>query len=165
MTTKQSLRRDCFAPLAMTVLIFSFVLQPCVLFAKGKKEKIEDTDHNGKPDAWSKYDSCGQLKTKAKDTNGDGKPNQFIEFIKGRNLILKESDRNFDGKIDKRSLQEWGERRLVPGQPPIPGYVSLWTEEDNNFDGIVDVYKERHTSTPKESRAGKPIDTRSSHNS
>lgn len=94
---------------------------------------------------------------KASDTNGDGKPDKFYTFLKGRMLVLREYDRNFDGKIDRRALAEWGTIRYGPGQPPMPGYLNLWSEEDNDFDGKIDVYKERGNKNPPRDRIGKPI--------
>ncbi len=95
-------------------------------------------------------------KITAKDTNGDGKPDQFKQFLKGRSLVLHEYDRNFDGKIDMRKLSEWAMIRPVPGESPLPGYRTVRREEDNDFDGIVDVYYDRNDKDSR-LRVGKKI--------
>ena len=123
-----------------------------------------DKDGDGKPDVWYQYDKAGHLKRSASDSNHDGKPDQFKEMIKGRNVVLREYDRNFDGKIDRRAMTEWDpDKKLqtfVNGRmqrTPMPGYVTLWSEEDNDYDGKIDVYRERGNKNPPKDKIGKPI--------
>ena len=106
-------------------------------------------------------------KINGKDTNGDGKPDRFSLFVKGRELVLREADRNFDGKIDRRALQRWnGDKKIRTfinnrvSSIPTPGYENVWVEEDNDYDGKVDVYKEKGKKDAGNDRVGKPIDTR-----
>ena len=73
--------------------------------------------------------------------------------------MLKEYDRNFDGRIDQRKLVTWSPERLkIPGQGAIPGYVPLWVEGDDDFDGLIDVYTEKGNKNPSNQKIGKPID-------
>jgi hypothetical protein len=95
--------------------------------------------------------------SKETDTNQDGRTDQVKTFLKGRQLVLTEFDRNFDGKVDRRKLSQWGMKRLVPGEPPIPGYETLFVEEDNNFDGKIDVYREKGNKNASK-KIGQPID-------
>lgn len=129
-------------------------------YVNGKKHHGEGASRfDGKIDTGYIYSTKGVLRQIAKDTNGDGKPDQFITMLKGRNLMLKESDRNFDGRIDQRKLVTWSAERLkIPGQTPIPGYIPLWTEGDDNFDGKIDIYTERGNKNPSKEKMGKPID-------
>ena len=120
-----------------------------------------DQDGDGKPERWDTFDSHGQMKTLASDSNHDGKPDFFQEYLKGRDLVLREYDRNFDGKIDERMLMQWDNNKKLPtfvrGKPgwiPIPGYTWLWIEEDNDFDGKIDVYDERGNDHPSKTRIG-----------
>ena len=126
----------------------------------GVKHHGEGASHfDGKIDCWYTYGPNGALRQMAKDKNGDGRPDEFYTMLKGRNLMLKEADRNFDGRIDKRSLVVWSPSRIkIPGQAPIPGYLTLWSEEDNNFDGKIDVYREKGNKSPSQEKIGKPID-------
>ena len=135
------------------------------LFAAPKSEAL-DEDKDGKIDAWFKYDNEGHLKKTARDTNKDGIPDTFTEMPKGRNLVLRESDRNFDGQIDRRWLTEWDpnkrlmtgmNRNNIPQYTAVPGYVTLWAEEDNDFDGKIDVFHEKGNKNPSKERLGKPI--------
>ncbi len=125
------------------------------------REETADVDKDGKIDRWLQYDEKGAMKRDALDTNKDGKPDYWREFVKGRALIIREKDKNLDGKADYRSMDEWQIRKIptVPGQPAIqiPGYVSLWREEDTDFDGKIDVYKERGNAGLKKNRIGQPI--------
>ena len=128
-----------------------------VQFKKGMRFlKATDTDFNGTEDTWAFYDAKGHLMGNARDTNNDGKPDQFRQLLRGRDLILREFDRNFDGKIDMKKVSEWGIVRRATNQPPVPSYVTLEREEDNNYDGLVDSYYYRYDrqSTKK---IGKPI--------
>jgi len=131
-----------------------------VKFKHGKRYSAEnDKNFDGKIETWDYYGSNGALIRSAKDTNGDGKPDQFKHMVNGRDLILKEDDRNLDGRVDKRWLVQWGERKLGPGLPSIPGYITLWKEEDNDYDGKIDLYKEKGSKTPSRDRIGQSIDT------
>ncbi len=129
-------------------------------------QKTEDKNKDGRIDAWYVYDANGRLKKTARDSNNDGKPDLYRELIKGRMLVLKSSDRNFDGRIDKRTLDEWKADKTITTylnnraqKLPNPGYVPLWTEEDNDYDGKTDVYKERGNKNPPRDKIGRPIDT------
>lgn len=129
----------------------------------------EDSNGDGKTDAWYYYNDKGVLTYVVADTNKDGQPDTVRRFLKGRNLVLREYDRNFDGKIDKRVLTQW-DPNLTISVPngnkmtriPRPGYVALWTEEDNNYDGKIDVYKERGNKNPDQKRIGQPMDNEDS---
>ena len=147
------------------MLIF-FIQGGIALAAAPRVEKL-DADKDGKTDTWKYYDPQGHLSKSAHDSNGDGKPDQFKEMLKSRNLVLREYDRNFDAKIDKRSLVQWNPNKKVPSGMVnnrlqylnIPGYDTLWTEEDNDFDGKVDAYREHGNKNPSTERIGKPIDS------
>ena len=131
-----------------------------IYYQNGQKHHGESASHfDGKIDTWYIYGEKGVLRQIGKDTNGDGKPNQFITMIKGRNLILKEYDRNFDGRIDKRKLVEWSASRLrLPRQAPLPGYVPLWIESDDNYDGKIDKYTEKGNKNASKEKIGQMID-------
>lgn len=139
-----------------------------VEFHNGKKFKAEeDRNFDGRIDTWYVYDAEGHSKHTANDSNGDGKPDKFTELLKGRNLVMREYDRNFDGRIDKRQLCQWDPDKRIPmfinnrmEYTPNPGYAVLWTEEDNNYDGKVDVYKEKGNKNPSKDRIGKLIEAR-----
>ena len=131
-----------------------------VKFKGGFRTAAEnDLNFDGKVDSWDFYDSKGILSRTAKDRNGDGKPDQFNHMLKGRMTVLKESYRNFDGRIDRRQLDQWGMRKFGPGIPAVPGYITVWMEEDTDYDGKVDVYKEKGNRSPSKARIGQPIDT------
>ncbi|OGW91491.1 MAG: hypothetical protein A3D28_02390 [Omnitrophica bacterium RIFCSPHIGHO2_02_FULL_63_14] len=123
----------------------------------------QDSDFDGRVDRWFIYDQKGSLRKSAQDKNKDGKPDSFRELVKGRSLVLQEQDRNFDGRIDRRSLLEWKPDRKMPLYTNrleyliVPGYVSLWTEEDKDFDGKIDVYTNK-AKKGSPSRVGQPID-------
>ena len=132
--------------------------------ASPKTEKL-DKNNDGKTDTWLDRDEKGALKYSAKDTNGDGKPDVFTQYIKGRNLILREFDKNDDGKIDERALVQWDSNRRTPlydgGRMtciPTPGYTALWVEEDKDFDGKIDVYREKGNKNPPKDKIGQPIE-------
>lgn len=135
-------------------------LRPVLLFAAPRTERADEN-------TWFTYDDQGELKIVAKDTNKDGKPDSFTTFLKGRNLVLRESDRNFDGKIDRRWLTQWNAGRRLPlglinnrlEYVTVPGYTTLWSEEDNDFDGKIDAVTERGNQNASKERIGKPIDT------
>ena len=130
-----------FQGLAMTLLLPVFLLQATFCYAKQTVELV-DSDKDGVKETQKIYVD-GKLKKIARDANGDGKPDGFKEFLKGRDLILVEKDRNFDGKIDQRKVMQWGSRRLVPGQPLIPSYVTISKDEDNDFDGRFETHWEK----------------------
>ena len=129
-------------------------------YQNGKKHHGEGASNfDGRINTWYIYSVQGALRQIAKDSNYDKKPDQFFTLLKGRNLMLREYDKNFDGKIDKRQLVEWSPTRLkIPGQPAIPGYVPLWTEEDKDFDGKIDSYTEKGNKNPSKEKIGKFID-------
>ncbi len=125
-----------------------------------------DQDGDGKPERWDVFDSHGQMKNLASDSNHDGKPDYFQELLKGRDLVLREYDRNYDGKIDERMLMRWDNNKKIPtfvrGKPgwiPTPGYTWIWIEEDNDFDGKIDVYGERGHGHPSKARIGQKMQT------
>ncbi len=99
----------------------------------------------------------------AKDTNHDGKPDRFTLLLKGRNLILREVDTNFDGKIDQRSLMEWDPDKKITimtsriERIPNPGYAVIWREEDKDFNGKIDAYREKGKKDPEPSRIGQSM--------
>ena len=123
------------------LLFLGLLLHPALSYANQRIESV-DTDKDGFKETQKIY-ADGVLKKTTKDTNRDSKPDEFRTFLKGRNLILVEKDRNFDGKIDQKKVMEWGSRRLVPGQPPIPSYVLVSKDEDNDFDGRFETHWEK----------------------
>lgn len=127
---------------AIVFLIASSFLLPASLSHAKQTMEMVDVDHDGKKETQKIYEN-GALKRIVRDTNGDSKPDEFKEFLKGRDLVMTEKDRNFDGKIDQRMVKEWQMRRLIYGQPPIPGYVTLSKDEDNDFDGKFELHWER----------------------
>lgn len=138
-----------------------------IKFQKGVRFSAEaDADFDGKIDTWYLYDPKGSSKSVMRDTNKDGKPDQFTQMIQGRGLVLKEHDKNYDGKIDKRTLNQWDGNKSMSiytggrmQRIAVPGYVVLWVEEDSNFDGKVDAYRERGNKNPSKTRVGQPMQT------
>ncbi len=134
-----------------------FFLSTVILLAAGPvpaapKMEALDQDKDGRPDTWLWRDAENNLKSTAKDTNKDGKPDYFSELLRGRNLVMRESDRNFDGRVDRRWLTQWDPnkrmitgmgRNNIPQYTAMPGYITLWTEEDNDFDGTMEKRTER----------------------
>lgn len=120
-----------------------------IRYKDGKRHRGEaDTDHDGKIDAWLVYSDSGRLLQRSGDGNGDGKPDQFMSFLKNRQITMREFDRNFDGKIDRRGLLKWDADKSISiwnqnqmQKIPIPGYVMVWREDDNDYDGIIDDFK------------------------
>ena len=132
-------------------------------FMRGKYE----SDADGKPEEWLAFDSQGKMKGIATDSNHDGKPDLFQHFLKGRDLTLLEEDRNYDGKMDRRMLRQWDASKRIqtfarnrPSWIPAPGYTWIWIEEDNDFDGKIDVYEERENEHPSKARIGQRMQTR-----
>lgn len=133
-------------------------------FRAGKKFSSEaDRNHDGRIDQWKLYNPKGSASKVCDDTNKDGKPDQWKQLLRGTMMILKENDRNFDGRVDRRVLQEFdANRRLfVGGNPPkrllVPGYVTIWREEDTDYDGDVDVFKQKGDPNPDKSRIGRAM--------
>ena len=133
-------------------------------YKNGKRAYSEaDKNHDGKMDQWFWYNPSGHLLRKAVDNNGDGKADQFTTLFKGkRDFVTKEYDRNFDGSIDRRQFSHWDPNKSIPTMNgtrmvriPVPGYATLWKEEDNNFDGILDVYWDKKDKT--KTKVGQPI--------
>ncbi|OIO38020.1 MAG: hypothetical protein AUJ72_03310 [Candidatus Omnitrophica bacterium CG1_02_46_14] len=137
-----------------------------IYFKNGVRSKAQiDSDYDGKLDEWVIYDAEGRVKARVKDTNHDGKPDYFQTFIQGRGVVLREYDRNFDGRIDRRMLMQWdGNKKITTflngrlGSIPNPGYVYIWKEEDNDYDGKIDVYQERGNKKPSTEKIGKEMD-------
>lgn len=136
-----------------------------VLYKAGKRISAEfDKDFDGRVEVWTIYDQKEKVKRRAKDTNKDGKPDLYQEMMPG-GPILKEYDRNFDGKIDKRSLQVFNQDKKAPiftnklEYISMPGYDTLWLEDDSNFDGKIDAYREKGNKEAGKDKIGKPIDT------
>ena len=97
------------------------------------------------------------------DTNDDGKPDQFYTYLGVRNFVTREYDRNFDGKIDRRTYGQWDNNRTItiPNgtrmmKIPNPGYRTIWSESDDNFDGIIDVYTDKRKGI--KTKAGQKMD-------
>ncbi|HTL70864.1 MAG TPA: hypothetical protein VL404_06195 [Candidatus Eisenbacteria bacterium] len=127
-------------------------------FEKGMKVRSEaDTDFNGVVESWVTYDSAGKMALLAKDSNADGKPDKFQKMLKGPQLLLKEYDMNFDGRIDHRKIVEWTMIRYSPGTPKTPGYRNVMREEDSDYDGKIDLYREKGNKDPKK-KIGEPMD-------
>ena len=139
------------------------------VYYEGQKivKSESDRDGDGKIDTWTTYNETGHAWKRAADTNKDGKRDQFKEFINGdREFVIQENDLNFDGKLDRRKFSKWNPNKSLQVfngsrmmRIPNPGYVTLWKEEDTDFDGIIDKYYEK--GKPRASaRIGKPIATR-----
>ncbi len=137
-----------------------------VKFKNEKRISAEsDRDFDGQADLWEIFDSNGVLKRSARDTNHDRKPDQYNQMLKGRELVLKEHDRNFDGLIDRRVLAQWDpNKKVMTGMignrmiyVPNPGYINLWVEEDNDFDGKIDNYREKGNADAAKAKIGKPM--------
>lgn len=106
----------------------------------GKKERVEfDKNFDGKIDAWSYYLESGASFRSARDTNGDGRPDKWNYAVKGRDKALREEDRNFDGKVDRRVLSAWAFRKDIKSW----GYAALYREDDDDFDGVIDFWREK----------------------
>jgi len=126
----------------------------------------ESKKHDGKIDTWYWYNREGRLLQKAHDSNGDGKPDQFSSFVNGdRSAVTREYDRNFDGKIDRRIFLKWDAAKTIPvmngtrlTRIPNPGYATVWEERDDNYDGIIDYYRDKKDKT--HDKKGQPIDPR-----
>lgn len=103
-------------------------------------------------------------KRTAKDSNHDGRPDRFSLFLKERNLVLKEADTNADGKIDQRALVEWDANKQMTimtnrvERITVPGYRTLWKEEDKDFDGVIDAYYERSKKDAASKKIGQRMD-------
>ena len=136
----------------------------CVLFsgaafaAKGAHSEQIDGDKDGFKETVKYYDDAGRLHRTSKDLNKDGKPDHFMLRLEGHS-VLREGDRNFDGKIDDRKWQEWGERRLGPGLPTVPGYRTVRKEADNDYDGKIDEYTEKGNKEASKTKIGQPFKT------
>lgn len=136
-----------------------------VQYKGGKLLSAElDRDYNGNIDTWTMYDAKEKVKRRVKDTNNDGKPDFYQETMPG-GPILKEYDRNFDGRVDKRALQLFNPNKKIPIYTnrleylATPGYDTIWFEEDSDFDGKIDVYREKGNKEAGKEKIGKPIDT------
>ncbi|MCG3176159.1 MAG: hypothetical protein MOGMAGMI_01100 [Candidatus Omnitrophica bacterium] len=134
------------------------------VFRAGKKVSSEaDRDQDGRIDQWKLYDDKGRVSKVAEDASGDGKPDKWKQLLQGTVVQLKEEDRNHDGRVDRRVLQEFkaDKRILVSANPmryaPAPGYVTLWKEEDTDYDGDVDVFTEKGNPEPDRSRIGRSM--------
>ena len=129
-----------------------------------RAETEEDKDFDGQVDKRYYYTAKGATYRTEEDMNKDGKPDRFRYLPKAtRELVLKEEDRNFDDKIDKRTMTAWKADKKFPyydgkkmSYRPDPGYVALWREGDDNFDGVIDVYHKREKNSP--SKLGQPMD-------
>jgi len=144
----------------------ALILLTLPAFAAEKPEiKTADKNGDGKIDLWT-YLKEGRTIRTARDTNADGKPDRYSLFIKGRNLVLRETDVNFDGKIDQRALASWdGNKKIMAGgvpprSIPNPGYDNLWKEVDNDFDGKIDVVREKGKKGDPAGRTGKKMNTK-----
>lgn len=137
-----------------------------ILSEKGKTVEVEHLDkETGKVFRRDYYNSKEQVARRTYDRNKDGKTDEYWQFIQGgRDFVLKEYDRNNDGKIDKRVFSRWDakKRMTVPQGTRLtyvamPGYKSVWREEDNDFDGKIDVYRGKEVKGAP-SRLGLAID-------
>ena len=145
----------------------AFILLTIPALAVEKPEiKTADKNGDGKIDLWT-YLKEGKTTRTARDTNGDGKSDRYSLFIKGRNLVLRETDVNFDGKIDQRALASWdGNKKIITGgvpprSIPNPGYDNLWKEIDSDFDGKIDLAREKGKKGDAAGRIGKKMNTKS----
>jgi len=129
------------------------VMDQTVFYKGGKKIRREsDKNFDGKVDQWDYYDEEGIYRRTAKDTNGDGQPDRW-RYTEGPGVMLREVDRNFDGKVDRRQLTQFMmDRRLN-----IPRHLYIWKEEDNDFDGVIDIFRVRGEKDPEPTRLGEVI--------
>lgn len=134
------------------------------VFKAGKKVSSEaDKDNDGRIDQWKLHDDKGRVSKVSEDTNGDGKPDKWKQLLQGTVVQLKEEDRNHDGRVDRRVLQEFkADKRILIGANPMryapaPGYVTIWKEEDTDFDGDVDTFTEKGNPEPDRSRIGRSM--------
>lgn len=123
----------------------------------------EEWKNQGKVRTHLFYDGKILVRSEA-DTNGDGKPDRYYHFFQGREFVLREYDSNYDGKIDKRNYSQWDANKTISTpngnrmmKIPNPGYKIIWKEEDNNFDGVIDVY--RDVRDKSKTKVGRKINT------
>jgi hypothetical protein len=125
-----------------------------MLYRNGVRQlQKDDRDHDGRIDRWSYYSAAGVLYRIAHDRNLDGEPDSFKYMEKGRDIVLREDDKNYDGNIDRRSLTEWAYMKNTKTH----GYRYIWTEQDNDFDGIIDKYRVRGEKNPVPNKMGSNI--------
>jgi hypothetical protein len=90
---------------------------------------LEDTDRNGKIDAWTTYEAVDGEEIVSRierDSDGNGSPDVFETFVaqKGRPVLSRrEEDKNGDGKIDVTSVYENG--KLVRREIADPSLTPL----------------------------------------
>lgn len=119
-----------------------------------KSIEKKDLDSDGFFETTYFYDKKGRLRRKEVDTNRDGKPDKWYFFEKGGAAVLKEYDLNFDGKVDKRKKDELGVDRITKTQR----FMTMWREEDTDFDGIIDLYRVKGVKSPSPDKKGQPMD-------
>lgn len=112
-----------------------------------------DQSKDGKMDHWETYDSRGVKVLIASDTNQDGRPDYWKHPIHAMN-ILREKDRNYDGRIDQRQATDFIYDKVLKFQR----HLYVWIESDDNFDGVIDVYRVRGVREPSPNRIGQKID-------
>ncbi len=127
-----------------------------LLFKDGKRG-VERGDRNldGRIDYERLHNAKGRMIQEFQDSNADEKWDKFFTYpFATRDFVLREADRNFDGKIDRRSFSEWDANKsvVIPQgnrmtRTPMPGYSVVWSEDDNDFDGLIDVYANREDKT------------------
>lgn len=133
---------------------------------RGKKQAAhQDKNFDGKSDFWATYRK-GVPWRYWSDKDFDGVVDYFQQFVQGRAVVLRERDRNNDGKIDSRALMVWGDQK-IPGSVSsngqvsyitVPGYLTRIRIEDSDFDGKIDLYKNREASKEqRDARIGKPF--------
>ena len=97
-----------------------------------KRQRVsseEDTDHDGRMDAWTSYRVVGDKELMSRlerDSDGDGKRDLFetYEAAKGRpQLTKREEDKDGDGRVDVTSIYENG--KLVRREISDPNLVPL----------------------------------------
>ena len=130
------------------------VIDQTFYYEDDKKVRREaDKNFDGKIDQWDYYDHEEAYRSTAKDTNLDGKPDKW-RYIEGPGVNLHEYDKNFDGKIDSRWLSQF----MMDKRLKFPRHLYIWKEEDQDFDGVIDVYRVRGEKDPQPTRIGTPID-------
>lgn len=113
-----------------------------------------DQNKDGKTDRWITYNSNGVRALVAADADGDGVPESWSHPIRGL-MILREKDRNKDGRVDERMVTDFIHDNTLKFGRHLP----LWRESDDNFDGVIDVYKVRGEKAPSPDRRGQKMDT------
>ncbi len=85
------------------------------------ERRVEDTNHDGKPDRVVHLLGTGEVVCSTEDRNGDGKIDTWNRHEKGQ-IVEQATDVNFDGRLDQRlsGPNPDGTWRLSSPFAPIP---------------------------------------------